>query len=114
MSSSPRCEPALAQNGGKNRLDLVAQLGVGVANPGDLAENVDRRAQSLARGVGDEHPRFARDELRREVVGMAANAERAALPAQERFDERAKVGDPPVVAGDELVELAAGGDVLIF
>ena len=36
----------------------------------------------------------------------------AARPAP--FDERSQVGDEPIVTGHQLVELAAGADVLIL
>src|SRR5262249_35818166 len=57
---------------------------------------------------------LAGDELRAEVVGVAADAELPAARAQERLDHGAQVGDPAVMPGAELVELPRRRDVLVL
>ncbi len=87
---------------------------VGIAGPGDVGVGVEWAADRGAGGVGDDGAGFFGDEFRAQVVGVAAMADGRAASGDKRLDEWAKVGDEAVLAGGEVINLAAGAGVLVF
>ena len=65
-------------------------------------------------GSVDDHAGLARDQLRAQVVGVAADPERAAARASIGSISGPQLGHPAVVAHRQLVELAGVRDVLVL
>src|SRR6266542_4501520 len=107
-------EPTRRERVTQCRLDLRANLRISVTHPGDVRVDIQRRVQRLAMLVGHEDPKLAGDQLRAEIVWMAADAEREPPAREQRLHQRTQVGDEPIVSGDQLVQLSAGRDVLIL
>src|SRR5580658_4863985 len=87
---------------------------VGVADPRDVGVEVERSIETPVRFVGDDHAGFARDQLRTEIVRMAAQAGLKAAFEEDRREERTQIGEKSIVADHEFVELATGRQVLVF
>ena len=88
--------------------------GAGTASGPGIGLEVEGSADRGARRVDHDDSRLARDQLGGQVVGMAADAEAQSARAQNRFDQRPEIRVEPVMAGDQLVELATRADVLIL
>src|ERR1041384_5500211 len=93
------------------RLNLGSDRVVGVADPGDVGRDIERRRKRPAALVRDRHAEFARDQLGAEIVWVTT--ERSATHAPT-LEQRPQVGDEPIVSREQLVELSAARNVLIL
>src|SRR5918912_4616540 len=118
LSGSVMCtlppQPAPFERRAQQRLDLCLYPRVRVADPGHVRLDRQRRAQLPAFNVRDDDARLARDQLRAEVVRVAADAERAPALPQQLLHQRPQVGREAVVPRHQLVELPAARRVLVF
>src|SRR5262245_8376631 len=85
------------------RLDARPQRLVRIANPRHVGRDIERRGQWSAALVRHRHTELAGDELRAEIVRMAAEGSGSVSLAEQR----SQIGDEPIVPGHQLVELAA-------
>ncbi len=93
---------------------MVANVRIGVTGPGYIHIDRQGRAERPPALVGDDDPQFPGDELRAQVIGVAADSQGEAALSQHTFHDRAQVGHEAVVAGHQLVKLAASRDVLVL
>jgi 23S rRNA (uracil1939-C5)-methyltransferase len=106
-TSTPEC-------GDEQRLDALGERRVRIADPGDGRLDVERRVERPAVGARHADARFLGDQHRAHVVGVTAKARRLSALGEDPVEERPEIGIEPVVPHAELVELAAGADVLIL
>src|SRR6185295_112817 len=103
--SSPR------QRASKMWLDECLEGGVRIADPAYIRGHVEWRAERHALLVGYQNAVLTRDQLRAEIVRVAA--ERGPTGTMT-FEERSEISDEAIVARHQLVELAAARDVLVL
>src|ERR1043166_8426461 len=109
-----RQKAAAGKRGQQERLDLHAHLRVGVAGPGHVRLDREARAQASAANVRHDDACLARDQLRAEVVWVAADAGHKAARAKVSEKQRAQVCREAVVAAGQLVKLPGARSVLVF
>ena len=91
-------------------VDGVGERVVGVGDPVDGRGRVEGDVELRGAGEANDYAGGSGDEGGAEVVGVAGEGLGEAVLL---VGERTNVDDHAVVSGDEFVELAAGGDVLI-
>ena len=109
VDPSPRTKRLLQQ-----RLDLRADVRVGVPRPRDLGLHVQRRIERPTARIGHDHAALFRDERAADVVRMARECRRQPAFGQDGTEKRTKIGDEAIVSCHELVQLTAGRGVLIL
>src|SRR5438105_11502502 len=114
LPSSTRREPVGREHLWEHRPNLLPDLTVREADPRHVGAHVERRREALATRVDHDHTGRACNRLGAQIVRVATEAEGVAALAQQRLDERTQVRDPSVVSHQQLVELTAGGDVLVL
>lgn len=91
--------------------EVVSDGLVGVADPCDGGGGVEGCLERLAgKGIFEEDACFLGEETGGEVVGMGSEAGRQTQFAE---GERAQIGDEAIMADQEFIELAPGGEVLV-
>src|SRR5262249_28042385 len=98
----------------EDRLDPGTEGSIGVADPRNLGVHVERHVELTAAGRAQDDPRLAREERGATIVRVAGHGRGLAALGEDAVEEGPQVGVEAVVPRDELVELAAGRDVLIF
>lgn len=87
-------------------LGALAKRCVRIADEPHRGGGVEGSVEIASLEIGDDHAVSSRDGQGADVIGVTGEPLRS--------EERARVDDEPVVPRDELVELSAGRDVLIF
>src|SRR5215218_10089447 len=95
-------------------LDLRADPLVRVPHPGDVGLDREQRVERFPMRVGNDHAQLPGDQFGGEIVGVTADPERPAVASKVNVHQRADVRHESVVTRHELIELPAGGDVLIL
>src|SRR5687768_14334230 len=98
----------------EQRLDLSADVRVGVPGPCDFSVDVQRCIESSTAGAGDDDAALLRNQRAADVVGVACQRRWEAARGEQRAQQRSKVGDEAIVSGHQLVELASGRGVLVL
>src|SRR6185295_18605994 len=99
------------QRAPKMWLDECLEGGVRIADPAYIRGHVEWRAERHALLVGHQNAELTRNQLRAEIVRVAAERGPAATTT---FEERSQISDETIVARHQLVELAAARDVLVL
>src|SRR5829696_5158387 len=105
-SSSVRTRIGQSADSSPRRRDVAPQRVARVADPRDVALQVERRIQRRAGRSRDRQTELLGDEDRAEVVRMTTQRMRESAIEQQLPQQRTQIGDVPVVADHQLVELA--------